>query len=184
MEGFFVDKKLKELILHISEKCKDDMSFGATKLNKILFLADFNYYASTGKPISGVTYMHKPNGPVAKRMVPACNALYKDGRAEEKESKHFGYIYKKVFPLKGADTSMFTEEEISMVDTIIDQTRPLNATQLSQWTHTLNPWLLTKDGEEIPYESVFVLHRLPIEEDGISWAKKEIKRLDLVKHAA
>ncbi|MBZ0221050.1 MAG: SocA family protein [Candidatus Methylomirabilis sp.] len=178
------DKKLKELILYIADKCKEDHSFGATKLNKILFLADMNAYAFRGTPITGAKYMHKPNGPVAKRMLPACEALRKEKRAEIKQENYLGFIKKKVVPLKGANVSMFTEEELSIVNMAIEETRSYSATQLSQWTHTLNPWLLSSDGEEIPYSSVFVLLRLPIEEDGISWAKKEIRRLGLSANAA
>ena len=40
--------KLKELILHIAKECCDDPTFGATKLNKILWWADFLFYRATG----------------------------------------------------------------------------------------------------------------------------------------
>ncbi len=179
-----MDKKLKELILYIAEKCKEDPAFGATKLNKILFLADMNSYAFKGISISGAKYIHKPNGPVAKRMLPVCEELRKEKRAEINVENFFGYTLKRVVPLKGANVSMFTEEELSIVNMVIEETKHINATQLSQWTHTLNPWLLSSDGEEIPYSSVFVLFRLPVEEDGIKWAKSEIKRLGLTDHAA
>ena len=36
------DEKLRELIVYISDRCETDETFGAVKLNKILFLADFN----------------------------------------------------------------------------------------------------------------------------------------------
>jgi hypothetical protein len=32
------DERLQELILYIAEKCEEDPTFGATKLNKILYL--------------------------------------------------------------------------------------------------------------------------------------------------
>ena len=47
-------QKFKELVLHISQKCADDPSFGAVKLNKILFFADFASSAHYGTPITGV----------------------------------------------------------------------------------------------------------------------------------
>ncbi len=177
-----MDTKLKELVLYIADKCKDDPYFGATKLNKLLFLADINQYASRGESITGSTYIHKPNGPVAKRLLPVIQALKKDGRAEEKEDEYFGYKRRRVIPQTGANASLFKEEELSLVDMLIEQTRNLSATKLSDWTHTLSPWLLTVDGEEIPYSSVYVLNRLPVEADGINWAKKELHKLKKQKN--
>ena len=179
-----MDSKLKELVLYIADKCKDDPSFGATKLNKILFLSDINSYASTGKPITDSIYIHKPNGPVAKRLLPAVHSLKKEKRAETQEDEYFGYIRRRVVPLKGPNASLFDEKELKLVDTIIEQTRSMTATQLSEWTHSLKPWLLTTDGEEIPFFSVFGLYRLPVEADGINWAKKELQRIKKQKNAA
>ncbi len=179
-----MDKRLKELILYIAEKCERDASFGVTKLNKILFLSDFNYYGWRGSSITGADYMHKPNGPVAKRLLPAVAALVKEGRAEQKDEDYFGYTLRKVLPLKGANASDFTKEELSIVDQIIESTRHMTATELSDWTHALNPWLATTEGEKIPYESFFVLRELPVEADGVNWAKQELKRIQQLEHAA
>ena len=58
------DKKLKELVLYIAQKSEDDPSFGATKLNKILFAADFYFFGQTGRSITGASYVHRGKGPV------------------------------------------------------------------------------------------------------------------------
>ena len=34
-------EKLKELVLVVAQLCADDRNFGAVKLNKLLFFADF-----------------------------------------------------------------------------------------------------------------------------------------------
>ena len=56
------DKKLKELVLYIAQKSEDDPSFGATKLNKILFAADFYFFGQTGRSITGASYVHRGKG--------------------------------------------------------------------------------------------------------------------------
>jgi hypothetical protein len=173
-----MDKKLKELILYIAEKCKDDASFGATKLNKILFISDFNCFGLSGHSITDSKYMHKPNGPVAKRTLPAIHALIEEGRAKEVEDTYFGHVRRRVVPLTGSNTSMFSEDELSLVEDAIEKTRYLTATELSQWTHTLIPWLITTEGEEIPYSSVFVINDLPVESEGIRWARKRLAELE------
>ena len=50
------EEKLRELIIYISDKCIDDETFGAVKLNKILYLSDFDHYAKYGIPITGLPY--------------------------------------------------------------------------------------------------------------------------------
>jgi Antitoxin SocA-like, Panacea domain len=170
-------KKLKELVVYIAEKSKDDIFFGRTKLNKDLFVADMGYYAFTGTSITGAKYIHKPNGPVVKNLLPVIETLKSSNRVEEIDRTVFGLAQKTLKPLTGADTSKFSESELAYVDFVLESTKNMNASELSKWSHTLNSWLLTTDGEEIPYQSVFLLHNLPVEKDGIEWGKKELHRL-------
>ena len=60
------EEKVKELILLLSEMSEGDEYFGATKLNKLLFFADFLSYILHGKPISGYVYQARPEGPMLK----------------------------------------------------------------------------------------------------------------------
>ena len=62
--------KFKELILYVCEKSATDPNFGATKLNKILFLSDFWAYAYCGRPITGVEYMKLRFGPAPEGVRP------------------------------------------------------------------------------------------------------------------
>jgi len=174
------DDRLKELSLYIAEKSKDDPSFGAIKLNKILFATDFYFYGFTGRAITEAKYVHRNNGPVPRRMPLIIESLKTEGRAKLEDTTYFGYSQKRLVPLMGANTSMFNEGELSFVDQIISHFRSYNGTQLSKWTHDLSPWLATEDGEEIPYCSVFVLNPLPVEKAGISWAMKELTALGKV----
>ena len=64
------DAKLVELILLISEWSQGDPKFGAIKLNKLLFHADFSAFLTTGEPITGQEYFALPQGPAPKRFKP------------------------------------------------------------------------------------------------------------------
>src|SRR5688572_1912439 len=57
-------ERLRELMLFIAERCLNDPTFGAVKLNRILFLADFISFARYGEPITGTPYRKLPSGPV------------------------------------------------------------------------------------------------------------------------
>ncbi len=54
-DGTRSTEKLRELVLYIADKCEEDRTFGAVKLNKILFYADFISFAEYGEPITGVS---------------------------------------------------------------------------------------------------------------------------------
>src|SRR6266849_10039751 len=69
------ERKLAELILYIAQKCVDDPTFGAIKLNKILCYSDFIFYAYHERGITNVEYQKLPNGPAPRRLVPVRNQL-------------------------------------------------------------------------------------------------------------
>lgn len=169
--------KLSELVLYIANKSQDDLNFGVTKLNKILFFADFYFYGLTGKSISECTYHHIQRGPAPTAMKPVLDELENTGRAKIEKKNFYGYHQDRVKSLDSADISLFEDEELLFVDSWIEYFRPYNGTDLSDLTHTLNPWLLTKFKEEIPYHTVFMMKDRPVEIDGHIWAKQELQRL-------
>ena len=169
--------KLKELILFVSELCKDDPEFGATKLNKILFVVDFMAYSVWGDSITGATYFHLPNGPAPKQMVKALAELAAEKRAHIEERPYFGKIQKRLVPLTGSNTRDFTKEQLDFVGDAIAHLKGLGAADLSNWTHTLMPWVYTRDKEEIPYNTVFNMFKVPVRRDGIIWGQKELEKL-------
>jgi len=170
-------KKLAEMVVYISEKSRDDAKFGMTKLNKILFTADFNYYGIKGESISGATYIHLPKGPVPQGLQKIIHRLEKQGRIKIEEKTFYGYKQKRVNPIMGSDMSAFNEDELEMLNEIIEDCQPFNATNLSDWSHGLTPWIYTEDYEEIPYYSIFVIKDLPVEKAGVKWARKELTKL-------
>ena len=170
-------KKLKELILFVSDLCKDDPAYGATKLNKILFIVDFMAYSVWGDSITRARYFHLAKGPAPKEMVKAQKELIAEGRARLVERSYFGKKQKRLVTLKGPDTSIFTTEELDFVRDSIAHLQGLGATELSNWTHTLIPWVYTRDKEEIPYHTVFDMYHVPVRRDGIIWGQKELEKL-------
>jgi Antitoxin SocA-like, Panacea domain len=182
--GPTAEEKLEELILYISDYCKDDDSFGVTKLNKVLFLSDIIYYGITGSPITGTSYMHEKRGPVARKFVPAIESLKKDVRIKEEKREYFGKHLRKILPLKGVNASLFKTEELNLVNVIIEEIKAFSASHISTGTHDFNAWLITENGEEIPYHSIFMLKKVPVDQESMNWAKKELRRLRLVKDAA
>lgn len=150
------EKRLAELMLHIANKCEDDPNFGATKLNKILWWADFISYAKTGKPITGVEYQRLGNGPAPKRLLPVRKKLCdKQEAVVKKHIKYNNRTQQRLIALREANYDLFTAQEIAMVDEIISDFWEDNASSISQFSHG-KAWEIAKDKQSMPYESIFL----------------------------
>lgn len=176
-------RKLKELTLHISDVCQDDPEFGATKLNKILFVSDFFAYSVFGKSITGENYFHLPKGPAPKKMKRIQAELIVEGRAEIVDRPYFGRTQKRLVPKKGANTTLFEQEELDLVKDVVNSMRGITAKEISDWIHQLLPWLLTEDREDIPYHTTFAMFHVPTSRPGLIWGLNRLMQLKESGHA-
>lgn len=164
--------KLRQLILHISTLSERDESFGAIKLNKLLFHADFTAYALWGKPITGVPYFALENGPAPRPMKKLLGLMAKSGDIAIRENDYFGYPQNRVIPLKSADTTSFTVDEMNLLFHFIQQYWGVSGTSMSNESHDFLGWAAAELEEDIPYSVALVGTRKP--------TKDEIRRgLDL-----
>lgn len=169
--------KLQELILYVAKMSLNDESFGYIKLNKILFYADFFAYGELGESITGATYIRNHFGPTPKEILPAQAALEDAGRAQLSERLYFGHTQRRLVPIDEPNMSMFTTEEIGIVDRVLNECKYLSGTQLSDLTHQLRPWLNSAEGEEIPYYTVFTLKSIPVGYEDRLWAENALDEL-------
>lgn len=154
------EARLKELILYISAKCAHDPAFGATKLNKILWRSDFMAFAQERVPITGVEYQRLAQGPAPRRLLPVQNELTCDGRAVVSTTTGLGGYQRKVtIPLSDPDLSLFSAEQIAIVDEVIEEYRNLNASEVSALSHG-KAWEIIPNRGSIPYEAVFMADRV------------------------
>ena len=150
------DQRLKELILYVADRCESHATFGATKLNKILFYADFVAFARLGRPIAGAEYQKLDNGPAPRRLVPLRNELTRTGEAVVREKTAYARTQKRLVPLRQPQLGLFTTAEIAVVDEVIEALENRTASEVSQLSHQLAGWQLAEDGETIPYHSVLL----------------------------
>ena len=144
---------------------RPDATFGATKLNKILWWADFLAYAKLKKPITGVSYQKLPNGPAPRQLVVVRKKLEReDGANVSKELTVLGTTRHRLVPRRKPDLSMFTVDQIALVDEIITELWNKSAEEVSRGSHG-KAWELAKDGENIPYEAIFLSDDAPTGDD-------------------
>lgn len=156
------ERKFRELIIYVASKCQPDGSFGAIKLNKILFHADFIAYGSLGKPITGMEYMKLEHGPAPKMLAPIRQEMERDKDIVVVSATRFGYRQDRVVARRDPDLSLFTAEEIALVDSIISECWGATATDLSEMTHGYRGWRMARNLRDlIPYEAVFLSDEPP-----------------------
>jgi len=148
--------KLAELILYISKLSQDDRRLGATKLNKILFFADFAAYRKRRNPISDDTYQRLENGPAPRHLVPVRERLIKNGSLAIQKVSYYGKTQERTVALRDPDLNLFKADEIALIDSVIKAFWDKDGTDVSLLSHDFVGWRVAANGEEIPYAVALV----------------------------
>ena len=154
----FNSEKFRELLVYVSKKCEGDPTFGAVKLNKILYYADFAAYRQCRKPITGAKYRKLSEGPAPRELIAERDALLASGDAEVREAAYFTGVQKRltIKPGRQANIEMFDPGELELVDEIIGFFRGKTAREVSDFSHREPGWALSKNLAVIPYETAWL----------------------------
>ncbi len=153
------DTKLKELILYIALRSEGDEYFAATKLNKLLFFADFLAYLNFGESITGSEYQKLDRGPAPRRLVPVREEMETNEDIVITKRAFYGRPQHKIFALREPDLSLFSPHQIDLVNRVIEKYWNKNASQVSDESHLFSGWKYAEIGEKIPYEVALVGRR-------------------------
>jgi hypothetical protein len=153
------EEKLAELVLYVAREIEGDPTGGATKINKILYNAEFSHVRAYGVPITGTPYQKLANGPAPRRLVPIRDRLIQEGSAELRKDDYFGYPLDRLVPLRDVRTVMFTESERRITDQVIEALWGKTASEVSRISHEEPGWKMVEEGEDIPYSSAFLAKR-------------------------
>lgn len=148
-------KRLAEAVLYVSLLCEADPAFGMTRLNKILFEADFLSFRIRATPITGVRYQRLENGPAPKSMPHCLRELQEAGALHIRVGNFFGQVQHKPMALRAADLSHFSGEDIAVLDSVIRDSDGKTATEASNASHRIE-WKTRQNGDEIPYEAAWL----------------------------
>ena len=58
--------------------------------------------------------------------------------------------------LRAPNLSVFSGQEIALVDRVLEMCKPAAGAALSRYTHGWHGWIAAQEGETIPYETVFI----------------------------
>lgn len=128
-----------------------------TKLNKLLFYADFINYYLHGNSISGSRYVHLPYGPVPDGYEDTLETLQHYGVVDISEQNSAELI-------SSGDNSavdFLSPEERKTVEWVTNAYGSMSASQLTELSHREKAYRNTRTGEEIAYEYAKFFEKLP-----------------------
>lgn len=146
---FDLEKTLAVIAL-IAEKTKGVFT---TKLNKLMWYADFLHFKGYGKSITGCEYVHLPLGPVPNNYDWLISVATED-KLISKEEKFFpngmaGVEFKSIATI---DKSLFSREEIKTIETVTNHFKGYNCKQIKDKSHSEKAYIKTSAGDGISYK--------------------------------
>lgn len=159
------ERKFAELVLYAASRLADDPAGGAVKLNKVLFFSEFAHMRRHGRPITGVEYQKLRWGPAPRRLVPVRERLIADGIAQMVEETYNGLPQQRLLPRRSPDLSLFTADELAVVDSVVAELYGTTATDASEMSHAEVGWQMVEEHDTIPYEAAFL--RVPVVTEAI-----------------
>ncbi|GAL68324.1 type II toxin-antitoxin system antitoxin SocA domain-containing protein [Jejuia pallidilutea] len=132
--------KLVEMVVFFTERVKAT----PTKMNKLLFYADFLNYKLTGVSISGTRYFAHTHGPVPEKfrtlfdylaneqMVDLISVQYPSGLVGEEFAKN---------PNKTFENTLFKASELDILNSIATKFEKHNASEIRALSHEEKAWI-------------------------------------------
>lgn len=151
----FNKEKFKKLLHYIIHKCGSNSNVGKTVIYKLLYFSDFNYFELYEKPLTNEIYRRLPHGPAPTHFDIAIDELIKEEKISVTPKPLYldrlQYRYKS---LKEPEFN-FSKDEINVIDEVIDKLSPMNASEISEYSHGDMPWRAAEDYELMKYSFVF-----------------------------
>jgi len=123
-----------------------------TKLNKLLFYADFAYFKQHGVSLSGATYCAIPMGPVPDNFDTIFEYLVKQNILSV-DYKNFsdGGVGEKYIPNKDFDSSLFSPDELSLLQLVDNKFKNSKTQEIIDLSHQETAWL---QNQETPFQPI------------------------------
>lgn len=122
-----------------------------TKLNKLLFYADFKHFKENAVSITGARYAHLQHGPVPDNYEFFFAALTHSRQIEVNEIQIYKYYGENFVSTIEPDLSMFEASELKILAEIKDFFKNFTATQVRDFSHKEKGYQETPDHELISY---------------------------------
>ncbi len=167
--------RLKEAALHIMRRCEDAERFGLTKLNKILWRADFKAYAARRMPVTGRLYQRLQQGPAPVEMLPLLQEmqLAKLMRIEPVPVRNF--TEHRPVALVEPSLRYFSPDDLVYLDAAVDYFWDYSGRAVSKESHGV-AWETRSNGDPMPYDLALLSDERLTEAEATRFAHLGTKR--------
>lgn len=159
------DAQLESVVLYLADRSKDDPSWGRTKLCKLLFFADVDYYATHLRSLTGLEYHKRDHGPYPPTVTSLCARLVRDGRARQESVPVSDFTQNRLVALAPPQEGDLPAEITAVLDRVLTKFAKASASQLSEETHRMIAWKAAADREPIPLGATLLNAVRPTRED-------------------
>jgi uncharacterized phage-associated protein/DNA-binding transcriptional regulator YiaG len=139
-------EKVSQVIAYFNDK----VELFKTKLNKLLFYADFIMYKRTGHSITGIRYRAIPYGPVPVEYEKLYLKLQDDQKINIVEvgfdNGNYGELIRSN---QKAEFEIFSETEIKVLEDIVNKFKGLTTKQVVDISHNELAWIENKDERKV-----------------------------------
>lgn len=123
-----------------------------TKLNKLMFYADFKYFGLHTISMSGVPYARLDYGPVPDNYKLLYGAIEEAGMIRTEEMGNETMTWEYYVPENQTLVDSFTPKELRVLNDTLQRFSKFSANQISKKSHSERGWLENKTGQKISYE--------------------------------
>ena len=149
------EKKYKNAILFFAKKTQNG-TLGKLKIKKLLYYLDFDFFEKYGKSVTGDEYLRFEHGPVPRMAEKILKQMEgKEIKITRRKIKEGLNDQQHIEALKDFDLSVFSKEELVMLDDIASKWEKFTGTEMKMATHGEAPWISTEPDGVIDYNLAY-----------------------------
>jgi putative zinc finger/helix-turn-helix YgiT family protein len=123
-----------------------------TKLNKLLFYADFKHFKDYAVSITGARYAHIPFGPAPDKYALYFATLIENDAIKVDEEVIGDFIGEKFISTKEPDLPLFSDSELKILATVKEHFKEFTAKRITDFSHDEKAYKETAPGDIISFE--------------------------------
>lgn len=144
--------KEEALVLHFAKETP--LHLGVKKLAKLMYFTDFTAYELQKKSITGDEYKKYNYGPIPVNFYNVLDSL-KTKNFINYSSQTAEFVPASIQPLTSPDYSLFSAQEIQLINSVTDKYRNATASELELIAKNEPPYKIVEYNEKIPYHLAF-----------------------------
>ncbi len=142
-------QKYKEMILAF---LRQEGRFTKTKLAKLLYFADFSWYYTHLKSMSGMQYRKIKYGPVSDMYFRVIDEMFDSGEIAIEQTEDGAMVISETRSGAKAPISRVSKDELKLIDKIGKKWSNKRTGEVVDFTHKQMPYLFAEEGEIVSYD--------------------------------